>query len=173
MSRAGLKALAIHGDKTQNARDWVLKQFKSGRVDIMIATDVASRGLDVKDITCVINYDMPGSIEDYIHRIGRTARAGKTGDAYTFFTYEDSKRAKGLVKILKDAKQEVPEKLLEYSYSRGGGGGGGGRYGRYGGGGRGRGGRGGGRGYGGRGGGRGGYGGGGGGGGGGYGGRRW
>lgn len=122
ISRAGLKAIAIHGDKTQNARDWTLRQFKEGRSQIMIATDVASRGLDVKDIKCVINYDFPGSIEDYIHRIGRTARAGKSGDAYSFFTYEDSKRARELVKLLRDAKQEIPDQLMSYSHSSRGGG---------------------------------------------------
>ena len=62
-----------HGDKKQEERDWVLKEFKEGKSPILVATDVAARGLDVKDIKYVINYDFPGSIEDYIHRIGRTA----------------------------------------------------------------------------------------------------
>ncbi|BGP20325.1 ATP-dependent RNA helicase dbp2 [Rhodosporidiobolus nylandii] len=158
----GWPALAIHGDKQQQERDWVLGEFKSGRSPIMIATDVASRGLDVKDIGYVINYDMPNGIEDYIHRIGRTGRAGAKGTAYSYVTPEQGRIAKDLVKILGDAKQNIPPQLMEISSF--GGGGGGGR-----GGGRGRGGGGGGRGYGGGGGG--GYGGGGyGGGGGGYGG---
>ncbi|GAA5926665.1 hypothetical protein JCM1841_003198 [Sporobolomyces salmonicolor] len=162
----GWPALAIHGDKQQQERDWVLSEFKSGRSPIMIATDVASRGLDVKDVAYVINYDMPNGIEDYIHRIGRTARAGAKGTAYSYITPDQGRLGKDLVKILQDAKQQVPPQLQEIAMFGGGGGGG-----------RGRGGGGGGRGYGGGGrGGGGGYGGGGyGGGGGGYGGGggRW
>ncbi|TNY17084.1 DEAD-domain-containing protein [Rhodotorula diobovata] len=166
----GWPALAIHGDKQQQERDWVLGEFKSGRSPIMIATDVASRGLDVKDIGYVINYDMPNGIEDYIHRIGRTGRAGAKGTAYSYVTPDQGRLAKDLIKILTDAKQVVPPQLQEIAQFGGGGGG-------RGGGGRGRGGYGGGRGGGGGGGGYGGgYGGGGGGGyGGGYGGggSRW
>jgi superfamily II DNA/RNA helicase len=91
LSRSGWPALAIHGDKQQQERDWVLQEFKSGRSPIMIATDVASRGLDVKDIKYVINYDFPNNCEDYIHRIGRTGRGGATGTSYTYFTTENSK----------------------------------------------------------------------------------
>ncbi|KAI7596457.1 ATP-dependent RNA helicase, partial [Hortaea werneckii] len=74
----GWPALSIHGDKQQNERDWVLNEFKTGKSPIMVATDVASRGIDVKDITHVFNYDYPNNSEDYVHRIGRTARAGRT-----------------------------------------------------------------------------------------------
>ncbi|BGP58221.1 hypothetical protein JCM8202_001702 [Rhodotorula sphaerocarpa] len=127
----GWPALAIHGDKQQQERDWVLGEFKSGRSPIMIATDVASRGLDVKDIGYVINYDMPNGIEDYIHRIGRTGRAGAKGTAYSYITPDAGRLAKDLVKILQDAKQVVPPQLLEISSFGGGGGrGGGGRGGR-------------------------------------------
>lgn len=70
---------AIHGDKTQELRDLAISEFKSGTSNILLATDVASRGLDVKDIKMVINYDMPPDIEDYVHRIGRTGRAGTSG----------------------------------------------------------------------------------------------
>ncbi|WAQ82533.1 hypothetical protein PtA15_2A850 [Puccinia triticina] len=105
----GWPSLAIHGDKQQQERDWVLEEFKSGRSPIMIATDVASRGLDVKDIAYVINYDMPNGIEDYIHRIGRTGRAGRTGTAYSYISADQSKLARELVKILKDANQVIPE----------------------------------------------------------------
>ncbi|CAH7684502.1 P-loop containing nucleoside triphosphate hydrolase protein [Phakopsora pachyrhizi] len=140
----GWPSLAIHGDKQQQERDWVLGEFKSGRSPIMIATDVASRGLDVKDISYVINYDMPNGIEDYIHRIGRTGRAGRTGTAYSYISADQNKLARELVKILQDAKQNVPPALVEMSSfggggggRRGGGGGGGGGYnGRGGGGGR-------------------------------------
>merc|ERR1719487_2602355 len=81
----GFPALCLHGDKKQEERDWVLK-FKTGKSPLLLATDVASRGLDVKDIKYVINYDMPRQIEDYIYRVGRTGRAGATGSSYTFFT---------------------------------------------------------------------------------------
>ncbi|CAG7852809.1 ATP-dependent RNA helicase DBP2-A [Serendipita indica DSM 11827] len=133
----GWPALAIHGDKEQRERDWVLAEFKSGRSPILIATDVASRGLDVKDVSYVINYDFPNNCEDYIHRIGRTGRAGKTGTAFTYFTAENSKAAGELVAILRDAKQHVPPQLEEMVRYSGGGG-----KNRYGGGGRGGGGRG-------------------------------
>merc|ERR1711964_907278 len=86
MRTSGWPALSIHGDKEQKERDWVLQEFREGKNPILIATDVAARGLDVKNIKYVINYDLPGGIEDYIHRIGRTARAGTTGSAYSFFT---------------------------------------------------------------------------------------
>ncbi|KAI5063784.1 hypothetical protein GOP47_0020454 [Adiantum capillus-veneris] len=77
----GFRAVAIHGDKSQSERDHVLAQFKAGRCPILVATDVAARGLDVKDIRVVINYDFPTGVEDYVHRIGRTGRAGATGRA--------------------------------------------------------------------------------------------
>jgi superfamily II DNA/RNA helicase len=76
----------MHGNKTQNQRQRSLEQFRNGRVNILIATDIASRGIDVKDITHVINYDLPESYEAYIHRIGRTARASKKGTALTFIS---------------------------------------------------------------------------------------
>jgi ATP-dependent RNA helicase DDX5/DBP2 len=99
---------------------------------------VAARGLDVKDIEVVINYDFPGGIngvEDYVHRIGRTARAGAEGKAYTFFTHADSKRVNQLIGVLKRANQQVPEALEKMGNGRGnvprfGGGSGGGRGGR-------------------------------------------
>lgn len=80
----GLKAESIHGDKSHYQRQRSLQMFKSGRTDILVATDVAARGLDIPNVSHVINFDLPGSYEDYIHRIGRTGRAGKTGHALTF-----------------------------------------------------------------------------------------
>ncbi|XP_016563686.1 DEAD-box ATP-dependent RNA helicase 20 [Capsicum annuum] len=115
----GWPALSIHGDKSQDERDWVLADFKSGRSPIMIATDVAARGLDVKDIKCVINYDFPSSLEDYIHRIGRTGRAGATGTAFTFFTHANAKFARELIKILQQAGQIVPPQLSALARSSG------------------------------------------------------
>ena len=82
-------AEAIHGDMPQSKREKVLRDFKEGRVQILVATDVAARGLDVDDISYVINYDMPEDVETYIHRIGRTGRAGKEGTAVSFVTAEE------------------------------------------------------------------------------------
>jgi ATP-dependent RNA helicase RhlE len=81
---SGIKADLIHGDKTQNTRQRALDEFKQGRVQVLVATDVAARGLDVSDVTHVINYQLPRTYDSYIHRIGRTGRAGKGGKAYTF-----------------------------------------------------------------------------------------
>ncbi|KAH7629187.1 P-loop containing nucleoside triphosphate hydrolase protein [Sordaria sp. MPI-SDFR-AT-0083] len=125
----GWPALSIHGDKQQNERDWVLDQFKTGKSPIMVATDVASRGIDVRNITHVLNYDYPNNSEDYIHRIGRTGRAGAKGTAITFFTTDNSKQARELVGVLQEAKQQIDPRLAEMArYS---GGGGGGRFGGY------------------------------------------
>ncbi|KAA8540773.1 hypothetical protein F0562_024308 [Nyssa sinensis] len=107
----GWLALSIHGDKIQAERDRVLAEFKSGRNPIMTATDVAARGLDVKDIKCVINYDFPSTLEDYVHRIGRTGRAGAKGAAFTFFTHANARFARDLVKILQEAGQIVSPAL--------------------------------------------------------------
>ncbi|CAH8385711.1 unnamed protein product [Eruca vesicaria subsp. sativa] len=115
-------AAAIHGDKSQPERDNVLNQFRSGRTPVLVATDVAARGLDVKDIRAVINYDFPNGVEDYVHRIGRTGRAGATGQAFTFFGDQDSKHASDLIKILEGADQRVPPQIREMA-ARGGGGG--------------------------------------------------
>ncbi|CAH0481094.1 unnamed protein product [Peronospora belbahrii] len=118
---------AIHGNKSQEERDYVLREFKEGKTQILVATDVASRGLDIKDIRYVINFDMPKNVEDYIHRIGRTARAGNKGTAISFFTASNNARLAGpLVKIMEEAEQEVPRELRDL-VGRGGGGGGGGR----------------------------------------------
>jgi len=140
MRRHGYEAMCIHGDKKQEERDWVLKEFRSGKCQILVATDVAARGLDVDDVKFVINYDFPGAVEDYIHRIGRTGRKGNTGTAYTFFTQKNSKNAEQLINILTEAKQVVNPKLVEMQQmgsmmGYGGGGrrwgGGGGRAGRW------------------------------------------
>merc|ERR1712118_128915 len=119
----GWPALCMHGDKKQEEREWVLSEFKNGKSPILVATDVASRGLDVKDIKYVINYDFPNQIEDYIHRIGRTGRAGATGSSYTFFTQDKFKLAKDLIAVLKEAQQPVPEELQKLADSGGFGGG--------------------------------------------------
>jgi superfamily II DNA/RNA helicase len=113
MRRDGWPAFCIHGDKAQSERDWVLSEFKSGKTPILIATDVAARGLDVDDIKYVINYDYPQCPEDYVHRIGRTGRVEKKGTAYTFFTHGNAKNAKDLIKVLEEAGQKVNPELYE------------------------------------------------------------
>uniref|UniRef100_A0A3B4BPS2 RNA helicase n=1 Tax=Pygocentrus nattereri TaxID=42514 RepID=A0A3B4BPS2_PYGNA len=123
MRRDGWPAMGIHGDKSQQERDWVLNEFKFGKAPILIATDVASRGLDVEDVKFVINYDYPNNSEDYIHRIGRTARSQKTGTAYTFFTPNNMKQAHDLVSVLHTGTV-VYLLLIPVGRSRGGRGGG-------------------------------------------------
>ncbi|EAR96415.2 DEAD/DEAH-box helicase (macronuclear) [Tetrahymena thermophila SB210] len=111
-----IRNICIHGDKSQRDRDKVMDLFKTGRVNTLIATDVASRGLDVKDIKLVINYDFPKQIEDYVHRVGRTGRAGAQGKAISFLDqYEDKKISKELVDVLKQNNQEISQDLLELS----------------------------------------------------------
>uniref|UniRef100_A0A8C9TYQ8 RNA helicase n=1 Tax=Scleropages formosus TaxID=113540 RepID=A0A8C9TYQ8_SCLFO len=123
MRRDGWPAMCIHGDKSQPERDWVLSEFRSGKAPILIATDVASRGLDVEDVKFVINYDYPNSSEDYVHRIGRTARSTNKGTAYTFFTPGNLRQARDLVRVLEEARQAINPKLLQLVDSGRGGGG--------------------------------------------------
>ena len=84
LNKSGIVSDQIHGNKSQNARQRALNSFKSGKIQVLVATDVAARGIDVSDVTHVINYQVPMTFDSYIHRIGRTGRAGKTGKAYTF-----------------------------------------------------------------------------------------
>jgi hypothetical protein len=84
LTKSGLPAEAIHGNKSQPQRQRALKNFRDGKVGILVATDVAARGLDIPNVSHVINFDTPNNYEDYIHRIGRTGRAGQKGNALTF-----------------------------------------------------------------------------------------
>mmetsp|Transcript_70769 Transcript_70769/g.133224 ORF Transcript_70769/g.133224 Transcript_70769/m.133224 type:complete len:322 (+) Transcript_70769:1913-2878(+) len=118
----GFPAMAIHGDKTQDERDRVLRDFREGHVQILIATDVAARGLDVKLVTTVINFDMPNNAEDYVHRIGRCGRAGATGTAVSYFTRKNAKMGRDLMKLIRESGQEVPNALADMAASGGGGG---------------------------------------------------
>jgi superfamily II DNA/RNA helicase len=126
-------ATAIHGDRTQRERERALEYFRNGRCPIMVATAVAARGLDIPNVTHVINYDLPTDIDDYVHRIGRTGRAGNTGLSTAFFNRGNRGIVRDLIDLLKEAHQECPA-FLE-NIAREGSGFGGGR-----GGGRGRGG---------------------------------
>ncbi|KAI6654248.1 ATP-dependent RNA helicase [Oopsacas minuta] len=115
MRRNGLKVASIHGLKSQDNRERSLDQFRKGYIDFLVATDVASRGLDIQGIKNVVNVDFPTHIVQYIHRIGRTARGEKKGMAYSILTPADATVAKDLIKVLKDSKQEVSPALLKLS----------------------------------------------------------
>ncbi|CDP11719.1 unnamed protein product [Coffea canephora] len=114
LQRRGWKVVSISGDKAQNARNQALSLFKEGSSPLMIATDVAARGLDIPDVEVVINYSFPLTTEDYVHRIGRTGRAGKKGVAHTFFTKENKGLAGELINVLREAGQVVPAALLNF-----------------------------------------------------------
>jgi len=111
LAMVGIVVDTIHGDMDQGDREQSLIDMKSGEVKILIATDVASRGLDIDDVTHVFNYDFPLDIEDYVHRIGRTGRAGKTGTSISLWDRADWKHAAELLEILEEAGQEVPDWL--------------------------------------------------------------
>ncbi|XP_063933646.1 probable ATP-dependent RNA helicase DDX41 [Zophobas morio] len=107
-------AVAIHGGKTQEERDYAIKSFREGKQDVMVATDVAGKGLDFPNIQHVINFDMPEEIENYVHRIGRTGRSGRTGLATTFVNNNvDESVLLDLKHLLTEAKQKVPDFLLK------------------------------------------------------------
>ena len=111
LSIQGIPVQSLHGDREQSDRDQALEDFRTGRVKILIATDLAARGLDVSDVTHVYNYNFPRNIEEYVHRVGRTGRAGKTGESITLVTQDDWKIADELIKILQRANQIVPPNL--------------------------------------------------------------
>merc|ERR1712039_1111309 len=108
------QAAAIHGDKDQRERDAGLHNFRTGQTNILVATDVAQRGLDIKDVLYVVNYDVPKTVEDYVHRIGRTGRAGAGGTAVTFFGSDSGNRrmAGHLSDAMRDVGQQPPDALL-------------------------------------------------------------
>lgn len=127
LSSKGFPACSIHGDKSQREREDALRTFKKSITPVMVATDVASRGLDIPNVTQVVNYDLPTNIDDYVHRIGRTGRAGNTGSALSFVNEKNSGIIRELRDLLYENDQEVPAWLNSMcQYSRGGGGGGGG-----------------------------------------------
>ncbi len=111
LEREGLKTTALHGDKSQDERLKALAAFKAGEVDLLVATDVAARGLDIKDVPAVFNFDVPFNAEDYVHRIGRTGRAGASGLAVTLVTSNDGRLMGDLEKLL---KRKIELEALEY-----------------------------------------------------------
>ncbi|KAJ0806582.1 putative RNA helicase [Helianthus annuus] len=129
----GFPATTIHGDRTQQEREQALRSFKSGNTPILVATDVAARGLDIPHVAHVVNFDLPNDIDDYVHRIGRTGRAGKSGLATAFFNDNNASMARPLSDLMQEANQEVPAWLARYAARASYGGGknrrGGGRFG--------------------------------------------
>jgi ATP-dependent RNA helicase RhlE len=105
LRQAGIEATAMHGDKTQKERTRALDDFKDGTMRVLVATDVAQRGLDVSGITHVINFDVPQEPEDYVHRIGRTGRADSSGDAYTLMSPDEIAMVRTIERVI---GQEIP-----------------------------------------------------------------
>ncbi len=115
IGRSGGKVTSLHGDRTQGQRQSAITGFKRGTYQIMVATDIAARGLDIENISHVINYDMPNTADDYIHRIGRTGRAEHSGDAFTLVTPEDSDMVNTLEKIMAQPLQR--QMLADFNYN--------------------------------------------------------
>lgn len=134
LCRNGFPATTIHGDRTQQEREYALRSFRTGATPILVATDVAARGLDIPHVTHVINFDLPNDIDDYVHRIGRTGRAGKSGLATAFFNENNMSLARPLVELMQEANQTAPDWLVNYAARANFGGSGGGRNRRTGGG---------------------------------------
>ncbi|KAM8984958.1 putative ATP-dependent RNA helicase DDX4 isoform 6-T6 [Ara ararauna] len=112
-----IAATSIHGDREQREREVALQDFRSGKCPVLVATSVAARGLDIENVQHVINFDLPSTIEEYVHRIGRTGRCGNTGKAVCFFdNTSDGHLAPSLIKVLSDAQQEVPVWLEEIAF---------------------------------------------------------
>lgn len=110
LKKAKVKALAIHGDKGQNARQAALSEFKDGKIKVLVATDIAARGIDISELSYVINYDIPNQAETYIHRIGRTGRAGLGGTAINFCNIDDLDFLRAIEKHIGKIIPEVPSK---------------------------------------------------------------
>jgi ATP-dependent RNA helicase RhlE len=134
LERARIQADAIHGNKSQTAREKALDSFRNGRIRVLVATDIAARGLDVENVTHIINYDMPNEPETYVHRIGRTARAGASGTAYSFCDATERSALREIEKLIRLPVPVVDEHPYAAAFAsqpeaparkRGGGGGGG------------------------------------------------
>ena len=114
VTRAGVRCVAVSGDKGQGEREAAVAAFKAGKVRAMIATDVVGRGLDIEGIDLVINYTFPLTVEDYVHRIGRTGRGGRSGQSITFFTKAEKHLSGELINVLRQGGEEVPTELLAF-----------------------------------------------------------
>jgi ATP-dependent RNA helicase DBP3 len=115
LQRRGHACVSLHGDMSQVDRTRAFESFRDGKSRLLVATDVAARGVDIPDVEYVVNYTFPLTIEDYVHRIGRTGRGNSRGDSYTFFTAEDKLHAGELVAVLRQANQLVPDEMNRFS----------------------------------------------------------
>jgi ATP-dependent RNA helicase RhlE len=113
LEREGLIAAAIHGNKSQSARTQALKEFKSGNIRVLVATDIAARGLDIQQLPAVINYELPQNAEDYVHRIGRTGRAGSAGQAISLVSFDEYSKLRAIEKLI----QQVLPRIQVDGYS--------------------------------------------------------
>jgi ATP-dependent RNA helicase RhlE len=118
LEEAGFRATSLQGNLSQNKRQSAMNGFRDGTIQILVATDIASRGIDVVGITHVINYDMPNTVEAYIHRIGRTGRADKIGEAYTLITHEDDAEIRNIERVLGNKLEQ--RKLEDFDYAAAG-----------------------------------------------------
>jgi ATP-dependent RNA helicase RhlE len=109
LNKDGVHATAIHGDKTQSEREVALEEFKTGKVRVLVATDVAARGIDIEALPRVVNFDLPGAAEDYVHRIGRTGRAGAKGEAVALVSPDETERLEAIEKLI---KFDIPRELV-------------------------------------------------------------
>ena len=115
MARVDIPSLTIHGDKTQEERTEVLRLFREGETNLLIGTDVTARGIDIPDITIVINYDLPDEAENYVHRVGRTGRAKRKGHAYSFCSKDERPMLDEIQSFLKEDIEVLQIDKLEYS----------------------------------------------------------
>lgn len=116
LEKRGHAVAALHGDRSQSQRERALRDLKRGRVEVLVATDIASRGIDVEDLTHVINYDVPVTPEDYVHRIGRTGRADATGDAFTLMSHEEERDMKAIERFI--GKSIVRVTIPDFDYKK-------------------------------------------------------
>jgi ATP-dependent RNA helicase RhlE len=117
LAQYGVNGAAIHGNKSQSQRTKALADFKAGKVQVLIATDIAARGLDISDVSHVINFDVPENPEDYVHRIGRTGRAQKSGDAFTLVTEETWRDARSIERFIGMSIDWKKVEGFNYTYS--------------------------------------------------------
>lgn len=113
LNQIGFNTCFTHGGKFQSERAQIIEDFKSGKIQIIISTDILSRGIDISDISTVVNYNFPNSIETYVHRIGRTGRVNKKGNSFSFFTSKEKVPIKQIVELIEQSGQQVPNQFYE------------------------------------------------------------
>merc|ERR1719401_2364680 len=119
LNREGVPCNSIHGDKGQREREQALNALKDAQIKLLVATDVAARGLDIKGVTLVVNYDAPSNTEDYVHRIGRTGRAGQKGYAVSLIVERDAHALRGIIEVMKRTNQEITPEIEQMARNAG------------------------------------------------------